>query len=149
MGDKPLNPKQTRFVAEYLIDSNATQAAIRAGYSKRTAYSIGAENLKKPEIAAAIAAGSSQIAGRLDITAEKVLRDIEDVRKKATEAGVYASAIRASELQGKSIGMFEDKLNVRLRNDPSTLGDDELASIIAGGSGGRASEAPADKAGLH
>jgi len=149
MGEKPLNPKQTRFVAEYLIDSNATQAAIRAGYSEKTAAVIGCENLTKPNIAAAIAAGTAKIADRLDITAEKVLRDIEDVRKKATEAGVYASAIRASELQGKSIGMFEDKLNVRLRNDPSTLGDDELASIVAGGSGGRASEAPSDKAGLH
>ena len=42
--------KQKRFCDEYLIDLNATQAAIRAGYSKKTAYSIGVENLKKPEI---------------------------------------------------------------------------------------------------
>lgn len=47
--------KQRRFIDEYPVDFNATQTAIRAGYSKRTAYSIGQENLKKPEIAAAIA----------------------------------------------------------------------------------------------
>lgn len=148
MGEKPLNPKQTRFVAEYLIDSNATQAAIRAGYSERTARQMGAENLTKPSIAAAIAVGTARIAGRLDITAEKVLRDIEDVRKKATADGVYASAIRASELQGKAIGMFEDKLNVRFRSDPNALADDELAAI-ASGRGGGAAEAPSHKAGLH
>ena len=50
-----LTPKQQRFVEEYLIDLNATQAAIRAGYSKHTAHSIGHENLSKPEIVAALA----------------------------------------------------------------------------------------------
>ena len=45
-----LTPKQQRFVEEYLIDLNATQSAIRAGYSEKTAYSVGHENLKKPEI---------------------------------------------------------------------------------------------------
>lgn len=49
-----LTDKQQRFVDEYLIDLNATQAAIRAGYSEKTAYSVGHENLKKPEIQKAI-----------------------------------------------------------------------------------------------
>lgn len=49
-----MTPKQERFVAEYLVDLNATQAAIRAGYPARSAGSVGFENLKKPEIAAAI-----------------------------------------------------------------------------------------------
>ena len=49
-----MNNKQRAFVEEYLIDWNATQAALRAGYSERTAYSIGHENLSKPEIADAI-----------------------------------------------------------------------------------------------
>lgn len=49
-----LTAKQKRFVEEYLIDLNATQAAIRAGYSPNTAYSIGNENLNKPEIRARI-----------------------------------------------------------------------------------------------
>lgn len=45
-----MTEKQKRFCEEYLIDLNATQAALRAGYSEKTAYSIGNENLKKPEI---------------------------------------------------------------------------------------------------
>ena len=49
-----LTPKQRRFVDEYLIDLNATQAAIRAGYKKNTARQIGSENLSKPAIAKAI-----------------------------------------------------------------------------------------------
>ncbi len=49
-----LTPKQARFVEEYMIDLNATQAAIRAGYSKRTAGRMGTENLSKPVIAAAV-----------------------------------------------------------------------------------------------
>ena len=49
-----LTRKQRAFIDEYLIDFNATQAAIRAGYSERTAYSIGWENLRKPEIQEAI-----------------------------------------------------------------------------------------------
>ena len=57
--DKVLTPKQAAFVAEYLVDLNATQAAIRAGYSAKTAGSVGAENLSKPEIAAAIAEAQS------------------------------------------------------------------------------------------
>ena len=50
-----LTPKQQRFIDEYMIDLNATQAAMRAGYSSRTARQIGAENLLKPVVAAAIA----------------------------------------------------------------------------------------------
>ncbi|MCA9467070.1 MAG: terminase small subunit, partial [Nitrospira sp.] len=49
-----MTAKQLRFVEEYMVDLNATQAAIRAGYEPRSAYSIGQENLKKPEIQAAI-----------------------------------------------------------------------------------------------
>ena len=52
--DTPLNDKQQRFVEEYLIDMNATQAAIRAGYSKHTAKDIGCQNLAKLNIAKAI-----------------------------------------------------------------------------------------------
>ena len=70
-----MTPKQAAFVQQYLIDSNATQAAIRAGYSVKTAYSIGQENLRKPEIQAAIDAAKSDIANRLGITAERVMRE--------------------------------------------------------------------------
>jgi len=68
-----LTAKQQRFVEEYLVDLNATQAAIRAGYSAKTAGQIGEENLKKPEIGAAVASRQQTIAAKLEITQEKVL----------------------------------------------------------------------------
>ena len=60
MNNSKLTKKQERFVYEYLIDLNATQAAIRSGYSKKSAYSIGFENLKKPEIIEAIQRASAE-----------------------------------------------------------------------------------------
>ena len=74
-----LTPKQTRFVEEYLIDLNATQAAIRAGYSEKTAYSIGQENLKKPEIAAAVDSALAERSQRTQITADMVLAELARV----------------------------------------------------------------------
>ena len=59
---KKLTPKQARFVAEYLNDLNATQAAIRAGYSKRSACSQAFDLLRKPEIAAAVQARREKLA---------------------------------------------------------------------------------------
>ena len=113
-----LTAKQQRFVAEYLIDGNATQSAIRAGYSKATAKAIGHENLTKPDVAAEIAAKQAKINVKLEITAEKVLRDLEDARTKALEAGQFTAAIRASELQGKSLpgGLFSDNVNNKVED---------------------------------
>ena len=71
-----LNYRQSLFVKEYLIDLNATQAAIRAGYSAKTAGAIGDENLKKPELARAIQVAMDKRAEKLEITAENVLREI-------------------------------------------------------------------------
>lgn len=71
-----LTPKQQRFVGEYLVDLNATQAAIRAGYSARTAGKIGSENLSKPEIAAAVSAAQDERAKRTGITADRVLQEL-------------------------------------------------------------------------
>jgi phage terminase small subunit len=68
---RPLTAKQARFVEEYLTDRNATQAAIRAGYSPKTAKSIGQENLTKPDVAAALAARSTQQSARLQVEADQ------------------------------------------------------------------------------
>jgi phage terminase small subunit len=110
MAAKALNPKQQRFVAEYLIDLNKKQAAVRAGYSERTAEQIGYQLLQKTSVAAAVAEGIAKRAGKLEITAEKVLRDIETARINAMATMEWSPAIRASELQGKHIGMFADTL---------------------------------------
>lgn len=81
-----LTAKQQRFVDEYLVDLNATQAAIRAGYSPSTARVIGAENLTKPDIDAAIAKRMQERSGRVEITQDMVLRELakigfSDIRK--------------------------------------------------------------------
>lgn len=69
-----LTAKQEAFVAEYLVDLNATQAALRAGYSAKTAFRIGAENLQKPAVAAAIAAAKAKRVERTEITADAVVQ---------------------------------------------------------------------------
>jgi len=69
-----LTSKQARFVDEYLIDLNATQAAIRAGYSERTADKIGSQLLGKTGVAAAIAAAKQKRADRTEIDADWVLK---------------------------------------------------------------------------
>lgn len=71
-----LNPRQRAFVAEYLIDMNATQAAIRAGYAFATAGQAGHEYLNIPKIAAAIERGKAQRLSRVNITADSVLHEM-------------------------------------------------------------------------
>lgn len=74
-----LTPKQQLFVEQYLVDLNATAAAKRAGYSERTAYAIGRENVQKPEIAAAIQAAMTERSKRTEITMDMVVRELAKV----------------------------------------------------------------------
>ncbi|RSY83129.1 terminase small subunit [Sphingomonas koreensis] len=69
-----LNPKQARFAQEYIIDLNATQAAVRAGYSAKTAYSQGERLLKHAEVRAEIGRLQAKIGERLEISAENVVQ---------------------------------------------------------------------------
>jgi phage terminase small subunit len=71
-----LTARQRRFVEEYLVDLNATQAAIRAGYSPRTARAIGHENLTKPDIQAAVERAMAERGERVQITARQVLDEV-------------------------------------------------------------------------
>jgi phage terminase small subunit len=71
-----LNSKQLRFIDEYLIDFNASQAAIRAGYSKKTAGSIGFNLLKKAEIQQAIKAKQRELANKAGITRERIVAEV-------------------------------------------------------------------------
>lgn len=143
-----LTDKQKRFVEEYLIDLNATQAAIRAGYSEDTARQIGAENLSKPVIQEAIQQAQNKRSERTQITQDDVIRrliEIADIStgKKSiteteiarTEGGVVVgtdvektcfephAANKALELLGKHLGMFKDRVDV-------TTGDNPLPSAI-------------------
>ena len=81
-----LTNKQEMFCKEYLIDLNATQSAIRAGYSENTAYSIGHENLSKPEIQNRLSELMEKRSKRTEITADRVLEELSrlaffDIRK--------------------------------------------------------------------
>jgi len=78
MADK-LTPKQEMFIKEYLIDLNATQAAIRAGYKENTAAAIGAENLIKPKIKAEVDKAMLKRSDRTEIKADDVLRYWHDI----------------------------------------------------------------------
>lgn len=71
-----LTPRQRRFVEEYLVDLNATQAAIRAGYSPKTARVIAAENLAKPAIAEAIIEAKAARSVATRVTAERVVEEL-------------------------------------------------------------------------
>ena len=71
-----LNDRQQLFVNEYLVDSNATQAAIRAGYSEKTAKQIGNRLLTKVDVAAAIDARRAKLTKKLEITQERVLQEL-------------------------------------------------------------------------
>jgi len=75
VAEKKLTSKQKMFVKEYLVDLNATQAALRAGYSEKTAYRTGADNLKKPQIQEAIQQAMQKREQRTEITADKVLEE--------------------------------------------------------------------------
>ena len=95
-----LNLKQQRFVEEYLSDLNATQAAVRAGYSAKTAYRIGHDLLQKTSVSDAIQAAQAERSERTKITADEVLKELariafSDIRKAAT-FGPAGVTIRSS-----------------------------------------------------
>lgn len=127
-----MTDKQKKFVDEYLIDLNATQAAIRAGYSHKTAYSIGEENLKKPELKAYIDEQLELLHSKRTADAQEVLEYLTSVmRGEHTEqalqlvgdgvqiiTSIDVSAkerLKAAELIGKRYGMFKDNVGIDLK----------------------------------
>lgn len=79
MAKKKLSPMRQRFVAEYLKDLNATQAAIRAGYSERSAYVQGPRLLGEPEVKAAIDAGIARRNKRLEISQDRIVKELAKI----------------------------------------------------------------------
>jgi phage terminase small subunit len=127
-----LTPKQEMFVKEYLVDLNATQAAIRAGYSIKTAKSQGQRLLTNVDVARAIEEANQKRAEKLELSAEWVLENLKNVAvrcqqaepvmvfdystKEMVKTGEYQfdskGANRALELIGKHLGIFENRLNL-------------------------------------
>jgi phage terminase small subunit len=123
-----LRPKQQRFVDEYLIDLNATQAAIRAGYSPRTARAIAQENLTKPDIATAIQAARAQ---RTAVTADQVVRELAAVAfsdlRNYVGWGPEGVEVKASvSLSDQAVKAIQDISSVkRIRTGANSQGDSE------------------------
>jgi phage terminase small subunit len=107
--EKALTAKEKAFVGAYRVCRNATQAAIQAGYSKRTASVIGYENLKKPHIQKELAKFEQEDAVRnkvnVDLIFEILLRE---ANRDPTESS-GSSRVRAAELLGKQIGMWNEQ----------------------------------------
>lgn len=127
-----LTIKQQRFADEYLIDPNATQAAIKAGYSRKTAAAIGAENLKKPNIKQYIDERLREKDSARIAKQDEVLQYLTSVMRGESEASVVVvestgdfiteariikkppdekERLKAAELLGKRYGLYTDKVD--------------------------------------
>lgn len=127
-----LTEKQKRFVAEYLIDLNATQAAIRAGYAAKTANREGSRLLSKVDIADAIAKRASNTSEKLDLSAERVLRGLFDEATRTGEGSSHGARVSAWGLLGKYHSLFTDKIEANVNADVTvTDARGQLESLIA------------------
>jgi hypothetical protein len=104
-----MTPKQHRFVDEHLLDLNATQAAIRAGYSARTANEQGPRLLVNVGIAKAIQAAQQARSERLQITQDDVLRGLHREATLTGDGSSHSARISAWGLLGKHLGMFVER----------------------------------------
>lgn len=130
-----LTDKQTAFVREYLVDLNATQAAIRAGYSERTASRIGPQLLGKTCVREAIEKVQAKRAQRVEVTQDYVLSNLVEVVERTMQRAPVLDrkgeqvtdeegravwtfdakgANRALELLGKHLGIFTDKIRAEV-----------------------------------
>lgn len=141
---KKLTGKQLLFIKEYLIDLNATQAAIRAGYSKRSAMQISEVNMRNDDISNAIQIEMDKRAGRIELTMDRVLLEYKrvallDIRRAYDQDGNLkpvhewdddtAAAIAGLESEEIYAGAGADRLNVgrlskvKLANKVAALAD--------------------------
>jgi Terminase small subunit len=102
-------PRQQRFVDEYLIDLNATQAAIRAGYSARTAEQQGPATVGKIEIADVVQKAHAVRGERVQITQDDVLRGLQREATLSGDGSSHAARVSAWGLIGKHLGMFIER----------------------------------------
>jgi hypothetical protein len=130
-GTTPLTAKKRRFVDEFLVDSNAKQAAIRAGYSKKTAEQQGYQLLQKTSVMATIEAGHAILRERCAVSVESLTDKLEDARFLAMADDKGASAA-VSAIMGtaKLHGMLIDKKEVGL-NLYDSLSFEDKTKLLA------------------
>lgn len=107
-----LTDRQARFCEEYLIDLNATQAAIRAGYSEKTAREQAAQNLSKLNIQEKIAELKAERSKRTEITQDSVIQELAAVARAEVKGVRAVDKLKALELLGKHLGMFVERYEV-------------------------------------
>lgn len=117
MAKPKLTPKQERFCEEYLIDLNATQASIRAGYSKKTAQQIGAENLLKPVISEFITEAKLKRSHSTGIDAAYVLKMSNELLTRCMVKGDGFNAAGA----GKALDLIGKHVDVQAFNEKATI----------------------------
>ena len=121
-----MTEKQNQFCEEYLKDFNATKAAKRAGYSEKTAYSIGNENLKKPEIQNQINNRKAEITNQNRITINSLIEDVSNIKNKCIyEKFDPGNALKACELLSKFLIQEE----IQQKKYVSSLTDSELEAL--------------------
>lgn len=120
-----LTAKEALFVREWLVDMNAAQALIRAGYSAKSARQHAHLVMKRPHVKAALDAAMAQRAEKVELSAEWVLRHLMDNVRDARMARDFTAANRALELLGKHLALFPDKVNIDVR-DIAAMTDEQL-----------------------
>ena len=138
-----MTPRQQKFCDEYLISGNATEAAIKAGYSPKTAKQTGSENLAKPDLRAYIDEQLAKIHSAKIADAEEVMKYLTSVMRgehteqvlklvgegvqTVTDIDVSAKErLKAAELIGKRYGLFTDKVGLEGAVPVIITGDDQL-----------------------
>lgn len=106
---RPLTPKQQRFVEEYAVDRNATQAAIRAGYSEKTAAAIGFENLRKPKILEKVIEELDRLSEVTGVTAEDVIRGLHEEATDKSDGTKQSARVSAWSWLGKYFKLFTER----------------------------------------
>jgi phage terminase small subunit len=107
MSDKKLTPKQDRFCREYVVNLNGTQAAIRAGYSKRTANRIAANLLSKVVICERVARLAAKANEKAEVTSEEILNGLAEIARNGEEK--TSDRIKSWELLGKYRTLWTEK----------------------------------------
>jgi phage terminase small subunit len=139
MGD--MTPRQHRFVREYLVDRNGAGAAVRAGYSRRTARQIAHELLAKAPVAAAVADSEARIAADTEISRQRVIAGLREAVDHARERQDAMAMIRAWAEIGKLMGYYApvrsqvelSTAHGALRTAYEAMSDAELIEVIERG----------------
>ena len=116
-----LSAKQQLFVREYLVDFNATQAAKRAGYSEKTAFQIGYENLKKPDIRMALKKAGHEFEIKTFITPQVVLEGLFHEATLTGEDSRQSARVAAWTTLARTLAMLSDNQNLNVGNDLKDL----------------------------